>query len=64
MNGATFTIVDYEEMEEAEKADIKSLPTIRLRLGPAEAWTVFTADTLGLFKTELTKASLTQSSDF
>ena len=53
MNGATLTVVDYEEMEESEKADIKSLPTIRLRLGSTEAWTVFTADTLDLFKTTL-----------
>ena len=64
MNGATLTVVDYEEMEETEKADIKSLPTIRLRLGSMGSWTVFTADTLETFKTELAKASLTQSADF
>ena len=64
MNGATLTVVDYEEMEESEKADIKSLPTIRLRLGSTEAWTVFTADTLELFKTTLAHASLQQSTDF
>jgi len=64
MNGATLTVVDYEEMEEAEKAEIKSLPTIRLRLGPMGSWTVFTADTLELFKTTLAQASLRQSTDF
>lgn len=64
MNGATLTIVDYEEMEETDKADIKSLPTIRLRRGPTGAWSIYTADTLETFKTELAQASLKQSMDF
>lgn len=63
MNNATFTIVDYEEMEENEKADIKSLPTIRMRLGPMGSWAVFTADTLESFKTTLAHASLKQSTE-
>ena len=63
MNGATFTTVDYEEMDEAEKAEIKSLPTIRLRFGPTDAWAIFTADTLDLFKTKLANASLQQNTE-
>lgn len=61
MSGATMTVVDYETMEEDEKALIKSLPTIRMRLGSDKAWSIFVADTLDAFKTELAQTALQSS---
>lgn len=61
MNGATFTVVDLETLEEEEAATIKSLPTIRVRPAGSkeeEPWTVYTAATLDVFKQDLTAKSL------
>jgi hypothetical protein len=65
MNGATYTVVDMEALEEEEVATIKSLPTIRVR--PASAatasadrpWTLYTVATLDAFKQDLAAKSLT-----
>lgn len=57
MNGATFTVVDLETLEE-EAATIKSLPTIRVRLVGTSEWTVYTAATLEAFKQYMTAKSL------
>jgi len=62
MNGATYTVVEMETLEEEEAALIKSLPTIRVRPTVAGAadrpWTVYTAATLDAFKQDLTVRSL------
>ena len=58
MNGATFTVVDLETLEEEEAATIKSLPTIRVRAKKEDPWTVYTAATLDAFKQDLTTKSL------
>ena len=63
MNGLTLTIVDYEEMSDEEKATIKSLPTIRMRSGPLDTWSVYVTDTLESFKTDLAQASMGQVQD-
>ena len=57
MNGASFTEVDYEEMEEIQKDTVKSLPTIRMRLSPSSPWSTYTADTLETWKTDIVKLS-------
>jgi len=59
---ALLTVVDYEEMEETDKAAIKSLPTICMRLGPQQAWVSYTANTLEEWKTALATASLATAS--
>ena len=56
--GTSLNVVDFEEMEEEEKATIKSLPTIRMRLGTS--WTSYTATMLEDWKTAITAASLRQ----
>jgi len=56
--GASLKVVDFEEMEEEEKTMIKSLPTIRMRLGGS--WVSYTANTLDEWKTAITAASLRQ----
>jgi len=59
MNGATFTIIDLESLDEEEAAMIKSLPTIRVRAaGSSDLWTVYTTATLDAFKQDLTAKSL------
>ncbi len=61
MNGATYTVVDMETLEEEEAATIKSLPTIRVRPAAAAAggpWTIYTAATLDAFKQDLAATSL------
>lgn len=56
MNGAVFTVVDYDEMEDgAEKDTVKSLPTIRMRLSSSALWSLYTADTLEAWKTDIVK---------
>ena len=63
MTGASFTVVDYEEMEEADKSLVKSLPTIRMRVAPTLEWTTYTADTLETFKAALTQTALVSTTD-
>ena len=58
MNGATFTIIDLETLEEEEAATIKSLPTIRVRAKKDDPWTVYTANTLESFKQDLAVLSV------
>ena len=55
MTGAEFATVDYEEMEEAEKNTVKSLPTIRMRVASTDPWSTYTADTLEVWKTDIVK---------
>ena len=55
LNGAALTVVEYEEMEEVEKAEIKSLPTIRMKLISELTWTIYTADTIEAWKTDIVK---------
>ena len=57
MNGASFTEVDYEEMEEVQKDAVKSLPTIRMRNSPSSPWSTYTTDTLETWKTDIVKLS-------
>jgi thiol-disulfide isomerase/thioredoxin len=61
--GTVLKVVDFEEMEEEEKAVIKSLPTIRMRLGPEAPWASYTATTLDEWKAAIATAVLGQVSD-
>jgi len=63
IGGADLSILDYEEMDEDEKAHIKSLPTIRMRLHSDTEWKSFTADSLDQFKSALF-ASAIATTDF
>ena len=45
LRGIVLETVEYEEMEEDQKAEIKSLPTIRMRASAEAAWVSYTADT-------------------
>lgn len=58
LSGATFTVVDYDEMEAAEQATVKALPTIRMRVKPDAEWSTFTADTIDAWKEMVMKISL------
>jgi len=66
ITGVSLTILDYDEMEESDpiKLAVKSLPTMRLRIG--DSWTVYTADSLASLKEQMTAASLSvvTGSDF
>ena len=55
LNGAALTVVEYEEMEEVEKAEVKSLPTIRMKRMSEVAWSIYTADTIEAWKTDIVK---------
>ena len=59
IGGAELSILDYDEMEEDDKASVKSLPTIRMRLTPDAGWMIFTADSLDQFKQTLATAAVT-----
>jgi thiol-disulfide isomerase/thioredoxin len=63
LSGATLTYVEYEEMEEDEKATITSLPTIRMR-DRGEPWSVYTATTLEEWKAAITKTAIRTDGDF
>ena len=65
LGGATLTILDYDEMEEADKSLIKSLPTIRMRVKPHATWTIYTADSLEAFKSNIAHLAIaTTNTDF
>ena len=67
MNSVTLSVVDYEEMDEAEKATISSLPTIRMRPTPTDTWQIYTAHTIDDWKRDLvalTIKSATADTDF
>lgn len=53
MVGATLVTVNYDDLEEAAQADVTSLPTIRMRVGPEAGWTIWTANTLNEWKTAI-----------
>jgi thiol-disulfide isomerase/thioredoxin len=55
LNGASLAVMDYEELEEKEKEIVKSLPTIRMRRSTSTDWSVYTADTLETWKTDIVK---------
>ena len=61
IGGAEFSILDYDEMEEDDKASVKSLPTIRMRLSPDAGWMIFTADSLETFKHTLANAAISSA---
>jgi len=59
MNGATYIVLDMADLDEEEVAPIKSLPTIRVRAtGSKDPWTVYTANTLDIFKQDLAALSV------
>jgi hypothetical protein len=65
LSGLILTAIDYDEMEETEKTDIKSLPTIRMRSSAEAAWDSYTADTLAACKIAIAHAAnLTTVTDF
>ena len=59
MTGAALTVLDMDDMEDSEKTDIKSLPTIRMKTGTE--WVTYTADTLENWKTAIMQASIASS---
>ena len=61
MTGLELVAVDYEEMEEAEKNTVKSLPTIRMRVSSTDPWSTYTADTLETWKTDIVKLAPTDT---
>jgi len=63
-HGATFVVIDFDEMEESEKSTISSLPTIRMRLTPSTDWQTYTANTVDDFKKALVAHSFSKAEDF
>jgi hypothetical protein len=64
MAGVTMDVIDFEEMEEAEKATIASLPTIRMKAGPDTEWSTWTTATLEDWKTAIVQTSDLCATDF
>jgi hypothetical protein len=67
MNAAALTVVDFEEMDETEKATISSLPTIRTRPAGATEWQIYTANTFDDWKRDLVAITIktaTADTDF
>jgi hypothetical protein len=65
--GAKMTVVDYDDLDDGDdlKNAITSLPTIRMRSGPAAAWKVYTAATFETWKTDaMSLGVFTTSEDF
>lgn len=58
ISGASYAVVEYDELEESEQATVKSLPTIRMRVNPDAGWLIFTADTIDAWREMVTKISL------
>ena len=54
--GADLTILDFEEMEEEEKAKIASLPEIRMKI--VDNWVVFTSAQMEEWKTAITHTAV------
>jgi len=50
-------MINFDDLEEEEKATIVSLPTVRMRrLGDATAeWSIYLTDTLETWKTDIVK---------
>ena len=63
-HGATFVVIDFDEMDEMEKSTISSLPTIRMRLTPTAEWQTYTANTVDDFKKALETHSFATAEDF
>jgi hypothetical protein len=61
LNGAALTVVDYEAgLDEKDKAEIKSLPTIRMKRISETVWSIYTADTIEAWKTDIVKLAPNQ----
>ena len=56
--GTTMDIVDFEEMDEEEKATITSLPTIRMKADAAGEWSTWTTATLEDWKSAIVQTSI------
>ena len=56
LGGATLTILDYDEMEEADKSLIKSLPTIRMRVGNSP-WSTYVPAEIESWKSAMLSAA-------
>ena len=65
--GATFTVVDYDDLEEDDpvKQTIKALPTIRMRCGDS-TWSTYTPSEIETWKSAMlsTAATPTSGEDF
>ena len=57
--GVTMDVIDFEEMDEDEKATIASLPTIRMKADAAGEWSTWTTATLEDWKTAIVQMSMT-----
>lgn len=66
LSGVAFTVRDMDEMDEKEQANIKRLPTIRMRMAPDAGWMIYTADTLDAWKAEIARIALAsaEATDF
>ncbi len=65
--GATFTVVDYDELEEDDpiKVAVKALPTIRMRVG-VSAWSTYVPTEIDAWKSAMISAAVvpTTGEDF
>jgi thiol-disulfide isomerase/thioredoxin len=61
--GATFTIVDYDELEEDDpvKQAVKALPTIRMRAGHG-SWTTYVPAEIDTWKNAMISAAAVPTS--
>jgi len=62
VRGIVLEYVDYEAMDDDQKATIKSLPTIRMKISAEAAWVSYTADSLASWKEDF--AISTTDTDF
>jgi hypothetical protein len=58
MTGARLISIHIEDLDEAEKNTITSLPTVRMRTSPTAGWMIYTAHTLDHWKEDLTNLTL------
>ena len=55
LTGTTLTLINFDDLEEEEKATITSLPTIRMRRVGHPEWSIYFTDTLETWKTDIVK---------
>ena len=60
--GTKLVILDYDAMDEEDTKDIKSLPTIRLKIDDAAEWVSYTAATLEEWKAAIMQVVVNQTS--
>jgi len=59
--GTKLVILDYDEMDVEDTKDIKSLPTIRLKVNDKAEWVSYTAATLEEWKAAIMQVVVNQT---